>query len=75
MTDTNQTSEAQYPSLGLSDLQTLIQVIKVASDRGAFKAEELSTVGAVYDKLALFVEASMPAEDNDEQSQGEESND
>ena len=48
----------EQPSLALSDLVLLLNLIRVASERGAIKAEELSSVGTVYDKLFKFLEAS-----------------
>ncbi len=55
--DQNQPSPEQ-PSLALSDLVLLLNLIRVTSERGAIKADELSAVGAVYDKLFKFLEAS-----------------
>lgn len=56
MEQTTQTPDA--PSLALSDLVLLLNLIRVISERGAIKADELSAVGAVYDKLFKFLEAS-----------------
>ena len=39
------------------DLDTIKNIINLACTRGAFRGEELSQVGAVYDKLATFLEA------------------
>jgi hypothetical protein len=36
----------------------LLNLIRVTSERGAIKADELSAVGSVYDKLFKFLEAS-----------------
>jgi hypothetical protein len=36
----------------------MLNLIRVTSERGAIKADELSAVGAVYDKLFKFLEAS-----------------
>lgn len=55
--DQNQQSPEQ-PSLALTDLVLLLNLIRVTSERGAIKADELSAVGAVYDKLLKFLEAS-----------------
>jgi len=46
------------PSLALTDLVLLLNLIRVTSERGAIKADELSAVGAVYDKLLKFLEVS-----------------
>jgi hypothetical protein len=48
----------EQPSLALSDLVLLLNLIRVTSERGAIKADELSAVGTVYDKLFKFLEAS-----------------
>jgi hypothetical protein len=39
----------------VADLALLKNLVEVASSRGAFKADELSTVGQVYDKLNIFL--------------------
>ena len=41
--------------LFLQDLQLLGQIVDLASQRGAFRGNELSQVGAVYDKLSAFL--------------------
>jgi len=48
----------ESPSLALTDLVLLLNLIRMTSERGAIKAEELSAVGIVYDKLLKFLEAS-----------------
>ena len=40
----------------IADLDTIKNIIDLASTRGAFRGTELSQVGAVYDKLAAFLE-------------------
>jgi hypothetical protein len=59
-TDTTQT-EAQAPAapqLQLSDLMLAAQVIQVASQRGAVKAEEMEQVGGLYNRLVTFLQGS-----------------
>ena len=46
------------PSLSLQDLVLLLNVVRVAAERGAIKAEEMSAVGTVYEKLVTFLTAS-----------------
>jgi len=48
----------EEPNLSLSDLVLLLNLIRVTTERGAIKADELSAVGTVYDKLVKFLEAS-----------------
>jgi len=44
----------------LNDLQMLQEIISTCSVRGAFRAEELTVVGKLYDKLSSFITSSMP---------------
>ena len=55
---------AQETGLGLNDLVAIVKIIDVASERGAFKGAELSSVGAVRDKVAAFVDSQTPKEEN-----------
>lgn len=52
--------------LTVQDLQALKAIIDVASQRGTFKPNEMTTVGNVYNKLEAFLEAVAA-----QQSQGE----
>lgn len=42
-------------SIGLNELAVLAQIVDLATQRGAFRANELTQVGAVYDKLDKFL--------------------
>lgn len=42
-------------SISLNDLQILLQIIDLASSRGAFRGTELTSVGAIFDKLNAFL--------------------
>jgi len=44
-------------TITISDLDTIKNLINLAATRGAFRAEELSMVGTVYDKLTAFLSA------------------
>jgi hypothetical protein len=53
---TAEAGEQQVPeSVNLSDLGTLLQIVDLATQRGAFRGAELSQVGAVFDKLNAFL--------------------
>jgi len=41
----------------IADLDTIKNIIDLASTRGAFRGAELAQVGAVYNKLTVFLEA------------------
>ncbi len=47
----------QQTDLNISDLVSLKSIIEVASQRGAFKANELEAVGKTFNKLNTFLES------------------
>jgi hypothetical protein len=42
----------------LQDLMLAAQVIQLASQRGAIRAEEMSQVGGVYERIVAFLQSS-----------------
>lgn len=61
----DQTPEAAAPEtteptvqLQLADLVLAVQVIQLASSRAAFKTEEFTQVGGVYERIVKFLQAS-----------------
>jgi hypothetical protein len=62
--------------LTLADLASIHSIIEAATTRGAFRASELTPVGAIYDKLTAFLQAAnanaVPAEPDAPQAQGEQ---
>lgn len=42
-------------ALNVQDLAAVVQVIDIAVQRGAYRAPEMSQVGAVYDRVSNFV--------------------
>ena len=48
----------ETPGIGVQDIVALLNIVDVVTRRGAFRAEELSSVGAIYDKVAAFLKAS-----------------
>lgn len=63
--------EQKAPELNLNDLAAMRNLIDVVTQRGAFKANELSAVGVLYDKLNSFLEASQKAQEATAEEQGE----
>lgn len=57
--ETSETPENQSgsvpESISLQDLQVLLQIVDLASSRGAFRGAELTQVGAIFDKLNTFL--------------------
>lgn len=50
--------QQEPPNLGVQDIVALLNIVDIASRRGAFRGEELSSVGAVFDKVTAFLKAS-----------------
>jgi hypothetical protein len=56
-----QSEAANAVGLNIGDLAGLRQIINVAAQRGAFRAEEMEVIGRVYNKLNAFLNAMTPA--------------
>lgn len=54
------------PNLNIADLVNVLQVIRTCSGRGAFRADEMSTVGGLYDRLQAFLVATGAVKITDE---------
>ena len=67
-----ESSEApqQDPALSLEELSMLMQIVDLAVQRGAFRGNEASQVGAVYDKLNAFLGAVAQAQQAEAESNG-----
>lgn len=72
--ETLKTEETQEGSgVTAGDLALMVQVIDAGSQRGAWRGEELATVGALRNKLAGIVKAlNPPAEETKEANTAEE---
>ena len=60
--------------LTITDMMSIRNIIDAACSRGAFKANEMRSIGELYDKLNAFVEsaqAQAQAEQSAETKQGE----
>lgn len=57
-----ETAPVAAPELNINDLIAMRNVIDVVTKRGAFQANELSSVGQLFDKLNTFLEAAQKAQ-------------
>ena len=71
-TEVNEQAAPQGESISLNDLQTLLQIIDLSSERGAFKGAELSQIGATRDKLAAFLASVAAAQEAAQARESEE---
>ena len=60
-------------SIGLNELAVLAQIVDLATQRGAFRANELTQVGQVYDKLNNFLSYIKEQQDAQAEAEGDES--
>lgn len=63
MTEQVQQAQQEQPQVTIADLAMAVRVIDLAVERGGFRGPEVSTVGAVRDRLARFVDASQPKQE------------
>lgn len=67
-------SEAGAPEgISLNELQLLANIVDLATQRGAFRGNELSQVGAVYDRLTSFLSFVAQQQEEARQNQEQES--
>jgi hypothetical protein len=57
-----QETQQQGPDLNINDLVSLKSIVEIASQRGAFKANELEAVGKTFNRLNTFIESVAPRE-------------
>jgi len=59
------------PEITLPDLVNVYNIMKVAIERSAFKAEEVGDVGAVFNKIGAFLKAAEEVQKLQEQAAAE----
>lgn len=71
--EVTETPEGMAPeSISLNDLQVLANIVDLASQRGAFRGNELSQVGTVFDKLTGFLQQVAAAQAAESESADKE---
>ena len=55
--------ENNEPQISLADFSAALQVIDVCTQRGAFRGEDLSSVGQLRDRINAFVQHHAPAKE------------
>jgi len=74
--ETTKAPAAPQVTLTIQDLTTMSQIIKVCSTRaGAFQADELEVVGALYNKLQAFLQAAGAINPGEQHKQADDAND
>jgi hypothetical protein len=72
-------SSEEPVQLTLTDIKFCKTIIETATDRNAWKADELATVGFVYNKITVWLQQQEPkvetASEETSEEQGETKND
>ena len=67
MTEEVQDAEvvAPAPTITLTDIDNMVKVIDTVAARGAFRGEEMTSVGVLRDRFVSFLKASLPPPTDD----------
>jgi hypothetical protein len=60
----------QDGTINLVDLQNILQVLDLASSRGAFRGPELEPVGQLYNKFKKFIDGAAAQQQVTQPSEG-----
>jgi hypothetical protein len=60
MSDTSQ----QDTNITIADLQNVLVLIDLATQRGSFRGHELASVGGLYNKIDTFVKNTQKQQEN-----------
>jgi hypothetical protein len=67
-----ETAQTETPTnLSLQDLLMVVQTLQVVTQRGAIRAEEMSNIGGLYDRIAKFLVDSGAINTSDETAEEE----
>jgi len=61
---TEQAGDQQVADLNISDLAALKSIVEIATQRGAFRANELEAVGKTFNKLEMFLQQVSQKEES-----------
>ena len=65
-------TEENKTNITLQDIALMVSIIDVSVKRGGIEGSEMSTVGALRDKIDRFVKENAPAEEATEETVKEE---
>jgi len=65
----------QPTQITIADLDTLKNIVDLASSRGAFRGAELTQVGAIYDKLTAFLNGIIAQAQAQQEAEAQDSTD
>lgn len=62
----------ETPQITAGDLALMVKIIDAGSERGAWKGEELGTIGTIRNKMAEILQIIAPAANEKEGEAGDE---
>jgi len=65
----NTTQPQPVTQITVADLDIIKKIIELSAARGAFRAEEMTEIGAMYDKLTSFLQAVIEQAQAQQESQ------
>jgi hypothetical protein len=58
MSDESTTTSSERPTITLQDIISVVEILRVCTERGTWRVTELSTVGQLYERLVGFLEGA-----------------
>jgi hypothetical protein len=65
-------NKSENVNLSLGDLQQVLNIFDVCTQRGVFRTQELESVGKIYNHLTRFVKQNQPPEAESPQPETQE---
>jgi hypothetical protein len=58
-------------NLTINDLNAVVEIIDVVTQRGAIKGDELLAVGTIRNKIAEFIQSQLEEQDSEDQQESD----
>jgi hypothetical protein len=58
-------------NLTINDLNAVVEIIDVVTQRGAIKGDELLAVGTIRNKIAEFIQSQIEEQDSEDQQESD----
>jgi|SaaInl85LU_5_DNA_1037374.scaffolds.fasta_scaffold38258_2 hypothetical protein len=58
-------------NLTINDLNAVVEIIDVVTQRGAIKGDELLAVGTIRNKIAEFIQSQLEEHDSEDQQESD----
>lgn len=58
-------------NLTINDLNAVVEIIDVVTQRGAIKGDELLAVGTIRNKIAEFIQSQLEEQDSEDEQESD----